>query len=84
MNINCQSSVYVGRTHLTIGDNTFDSSILQGEIDTLTSNLDIASNSLYNYTTSKFNELWDVNPNNNYGIIKYKEYLTYDESLHYI
>ena len=48
------------------------SNILKNDI--IASNLDN-----YNYTTSKFNELWDVNPNNNNGIIKYKEYLTYDD-----
>ena len=88
MNINCQNSAYVGRTHLNPADANYK--ILQGEIDVLTLNLDMASNMLkndiiasnldnYNYTTSKFNELWDVNPNNNNGIIKYKEYLTYDD-----
>ena len=38
MNINCQNSAYVGRTHLSQDDTIHK--LLQGEIDTLTSNLD--------------------------------------------
>ena len=52
MNINCQNSAYVGRTHLNPADVNYK--LLQGEIDTLTSNLqtlqtnyDITSNGIY-------------------------------------
>ena len=38
MNINCQNSAYVGRTHLNPADANYK--ILQGEIDVLTLNLD--------------------------------------------
>ena len=38
MNINCQNSAYVGRTHLSKDDINYK--LLQGEIDTLTLNLD--------------------------------------------
>ena len=44
MNINCQNSAYVGRTHLNPADANYK--ILQGEIDVLTLNLDMASNML--------------------------------------
>ena len=52
MNINCQNTAYVGRTHLNPADVNYK--LLQGEIDTLTSNLqtlqtnyDITSNGIY-------------------------------------
>ena len=44
MNINCQDSAYVGRTHLTQDDTIHK--LLQGEIDTLTLNLDSTNSNL--------------------------------------
>ena len=44
MNINCQNSAYVGRTHLTQDDTIHK--LLQGEIDTLTLNLDSTNSNL--------------------------------------
>ena len=89
MNINCQNSAYVGRTNLSRDEQTHK--VLQGEIDTINLNLDITSNTftlnlettsntLHDYTASKFDELWDVNPNNSNGLIKYKNYLTYEDT----
>jgi hypothetical protein len=69
MNINCQNSVYVGRTHLSSGGNIFDSSILQAEIDTLTSNLDITSSNLSILQTN-----YDITSND---IYEYLNPLTY-------
>ena len=88
MNISCQNSAYVGRTHLSQDDTIHK--LLQAEIDDLTSNLDLTSNILnsniiitsntnYNYTSNVRQELWDVNPNNNNCLIKYKNYRTFDD-----
>ena len=60
MNIQCQNNAYVGRTHLASGG-TIDTTIIQAEIDNLTT-----------YTNIKFDELWDVNPTNSSGIINIK------------
>jgi len=54
MNINCQNSAYVGRTHLTQDDTIHK--LLQGEIDTLTLNLDITNSNL-DTTNSNLNLL---------------------------
>ena len=57
MNINCQNTAYVGRTHLTQDDTIHK--LLQAEIDTLTLNLDTLQTN-YDITSNGIYE--DLNP----------------------
>ena len=67
MNISCQNSAYVGRTHLSQDDTIHK--LLQAEIDDLTSNLDLTSNILNSniIITSNTNIIIQVMYDKNYG-----------------
>ena len=64
MNINCQNSAYVGRTHLSQDDTIHK--LLQAEIDTLTLNLDTTNLNLQtlqtNYDITSNGIYEDLNP----------------------
>jgi hypothetical protein len=74
MNINCQNSAYVGRTNLSRDEQTHQ--LLQGEIDTLTLNLDTTNSNLSILQTN-----YDITSNDIYAYLNPLTWLINTETI---